>query len=69
MYEAQCSKNNLLEPTELVEKINAVIKETKIGEQTFNQQSKIFRNKNTVPVKQLFALYAINKIATIANSE
>lgn len=69
MYEAQCSSNNLLEPTALVERINIVIKETKIGEQTFKQRTKIFRNKDTVPVKQLFALYAINKIATIANSE
>ena len=28
----------------------------------------VFKHKEKVPVKQYFALYAINKIATIANN-
>jgi DNA (cytosine-5)-methyltransferase 1 len=69
MYEEQRSSNNLLEPTELVEKINSIIEKTNVGQATFKQRRKIFKNKEVVPVKQLFALYAINKVATIANSE
>lgn len=69
MYEAQCSRKNLLEPTELVERVKALINSTKVGQQKFTQREVIFKDKDEVPVKQLFALYAINKIATIANKK
>jgi DNA (cytosine-5)-methyltransferase 1 len=69
MYEAQRSNKGLLEPTELVEKVGAIIKKTKVGSGTFKQKERVFKHKDVVPIKQLFALYAINKIATIANSE
>jgi DNA (cytosine-5)-methyltransferase 1 len=69
MYEVQKSKEIYLEPTTLVEKIAEIIKELKIEDEKFEQRKTIvFKNKETVPLKQLFALYAINKIATIANS-
>ena len=29
----------------------------------------IFKHKNKIPVRQLFALYAINKISSTANSK
>src|SRR5690554_2588286 len=66
LYEQQKSKSNLTEPTELVdtvqEKLNELDLEDKELEQT---KDKIFRHKDKVPVKQLFALYAINKISSI----
>lgn len=69
MYENQVSINNLLEPTELIEEINQIIEEIGLENQIFEQQeSKIFINKEKVPLSQLFALYAINKISTTANS-
>lgn len=69
MYEVQKPIEIYLEPTTLVEKIAEIINELKIENEKFEQQKMIvFKNKETVPLKQLFALYAINKIATIANS-
>jgi len=69
MYEVQKPKATYLEPTTLIEKIAEIIKELKIENEKFEQHKTIvFKDKETVPLKQLFALYAINKIATIANS-
>lgn len=69
MYEVQKPREIYLEPTTLVEKIAEIINGLKIENEKFEQQKTIvFKNKETVPLKQLFALYAINKIATIANS-
>ena len=70
MYELQKSENSLFEPTELVEHIATIITNLKIDEQEFNQETKkFFINKDIVPLKQLFALYAINKVTTYANSK
>jgi DNA (cytosine-5)-methyltransferase 1 len=70
MYEIQTSKSNYLEPTLLVEKVANIIGGLKIDNAIFDQSAVIiFKDKKTVPLKQLFALYAINKIATIANSK
>ena len=52
-----------MEPTELVEEVANVIEGLKIEEDEFVQNGNIiFKQKKTVPVTQLFALYAINKI-------
>ena len=68
MYELQRSKDNLLEPTELLEEAANIIEKLDINDQKFIQDTKVvFRNKSVVPAKQLFALYAINKISSIAN--
>lgn len=68
MYELQRSQGDLIEPTELMEKLAYIINNLKIDEQKFIQNGTvIFKNKKVVPVKQLFALYAINKISSIAN--
>lgn len=68
MYEIQKSKSNYLEPTHLVEKVANIIECLKIGDKNFDQkETVIFQDKKDVPLKQLFALYAINKIATDAN--
>lgn len=68
LYEQQKSSEKLSEPTELVDLIQATIKNLEIIDKEFEQgENKIFEHKEKVPVKQLFALYAINKISTIAN--
>ena len=68
LYEQQKSSEKLIEPTELVDLIQATIKNLEIIDKEFEQgENKIFEHKEKVPVKQLFALYAINKISTIAN--
>jgi DNA (cytosine-5)-methyltransferase 1 len=69
MYEEQFAFNNLLEPTELVEKVSKIINEIDFNNSHFTQNGTvIFENKDIIPMSQFFALYAINKISTIANS-
>lgn len=68
MYEKQYSKNDFLEPTQLVEVLNEVINKLSIDHDEFVQNNHtIFKDKESVPLKQLFALYAINKISSTAN--
>lgn len=68
MYEVQQSSKSILEPTELVDEIKKIIDKINIEEPQFVQNGTvIFENKKIVPTKQLFALYAINKISTTAN--
>ena len=68
MYELQKSKDGLLEPTELIEEVSRIIKKIVLKQEMYLQSGQeVFKNKQVVPVKQLFALYAINKISTIAN--
>lgn len=70
MYEIQRSKDHFLEPTYLVERIACIIDGLKIDDMTFDQTDKVvFQDKTTVPLKQLFALYAINKVASTANKK
>ena len=70
MFEMQVSYNNLLEPTKLVDEVKKIINKIEIDENQFIQKDFIiFKNKQVVPTTQLFALYAINKICTTANSK
>ena len=56
-----------LEPTELVDEVRSVIEKLGVKKEEYIQEDKvIFIYKKAVPVKQLFALYAINKICSIA---
>lgn len=68
MFELQKSIGDFLEPTRLVDEVGNIIEKTIIDEPNFVQINTTIFLKKTVPTKQLFALYAINKIATIANS-
>jgi DNA (cytosine-5)-methyltransferase 1 len=69
MYEVQQSKDGLLEPTVLVEEVGKLIEQIVNVQEIFVQKGKIiFKNKQAVPLRQLFALYAINKISSIANN-
>jgi DNA (cytosine-5)-methyltransferase 1 len=68
LYELQTSNTKHTEPTELVDLVQEIIDELKIENVEIEQKKLIvFKHKEKVPVKQFFALYAINKISTIAN--
>ena len=70
MYEEQRAFKNLLEPTTLVERVNKIINEIKFENKKYKQHDKnVFKNKSIVPMSQVFALYAINIIASIANKK
>jgi len=70
MYEKQVSVKNLKEPTILVDEIAEIIEKVGCPNSTFEQSEKVvFENKSIVPIKQVFALYAINKISSIANNK
>lgn len=68
MYEIQHSKSGLLEPTVLVDEVRRMIETLNIEQEKYIQNDKIiFKIKQSIPLKQLFALYAINKVSSIAN--
>ena len=70
LYELQISTTKHIEPTELVDLVQEIIDELKIENVEIEQKKLIvFKHKEKVPVKQFFALYAINKISTIANGK
>lgn len=69
-YELQVSDCSFSEPTELVEEISYILNQIKLKKSEFEQDGAVvFEHKKIIPVKQLFALYAINKISSIANSK
>jgi len=68
LYEFQKSTIRYTEPTELVDLVQEIIDELKVENVEVEQKKLIvFKHKEKVPLKQIFALYAINKISTIAN--
>jgi DNA (cytosine-5)-methyltransferase 1 len=70
MYELQASKDGYLEPTKLVDEVTTIVnKYAKRGE-LYEQKKvqKVFK-KDIVPVRQLFALYALNKICSVTNNK
>jgi DNA (cytosine-5)-methyltransferase 1 len=68
LYELQKSNSKYKEPTELVASIQELIEELNIAITEVEQNRiKVFKYKDKVPLRQYFALYAINKISTIAN--
>lgn len=70
MFEQQKSLGKYKEPTELVDELGLILKKININNEKLNQDvQKVFQFKDTVPLKQLLALYAINKITTIANNK
>jgi DNA (cytosine-5)-methyltransferase 1 len=70
MYEKQISVEKLKEPTILVDEIADIIEKVGCPNSSFEQGDIIvFKNKSKVPIKQVFALYAVNKISSIANNK
>lgn len=68
LYEQQKSNSTYAEPTELVDSVQELIIKLDIKNVEVEQKKlKVFIHKENVPIKQYFALYAINKISTIAN--
>lgn len=68
MFEQQKSRDNYLEPTKLIFEARKIISESLTESVDFTQNNlEVFKHKKTVPATQLFALYALNKISTIAN--
>ena len=68
MYETQRSKDGFLEPIYLIERIGRIIEQLDISDESYSQgRNKLFKDKSEVPLKQLYALYAINKVSSIAN--
>jgi len=68
LYEKQKSNEQYLEPTQLIENVAKIISNLKLEKLYFIQkEEKIFKKKERIPVKQLFALYAINKISSLAS--
>lgn len=70
MYETQKPQRNYLEPTELIEEVSFIIEKLKVKDrEIILSKEKIFLHKNYVPLSQLFALYAVNKISSNSNFE
>lgn len=69
MYEQQRSEGNKQEPTYLIDSLREIINQIPIENELFEQThfEKVFHFKNKVPLKQVLALYGVNKIATLAN--
>ena len=69
-YELQISNCKVSQPTELIEEITNILNKIKFEQDEFVQNRTIvFKHKNKIPVKQLFALYAVNKISSTANNK
>jgi DNA (cytosine-5)-methyltransferase 1 len=69
MYETQHSNGKYIEPVELVDTIGKFIEAIEIKEPNFIQDGKTPFRKKSVPKKQVMALYAINKVCSVANGE
>lgn len=70
MYEKQICIDDLLEPTLLIDKIPEIIESVGCPNELFEQDEiTVFKNKEKVPVSQLFALYAVNRISSKVNQK
>ena len=69
LYENRCGEGEYLGPMELVEGICEIIEKFDMKDPLFVQEPMSLFKKASVPKKQVMALYAINKICSIANGE
>jgi len=67
MYEQQQDMDNYMEPTSLIERVAIIIDQLGSTEPFEQTEQVIFPDKTVVPQSQIMALYAINKICTVAN--
>ena len=67
LYEQQRDQKNYMEPTALVEKLANIIDRCCAKGLFAQKDLVIFPDKETVPQSQVMALYAINKICSVAN--
>jgi DNA (cytosine-5)-methyltransferase 1 len=69
LYETRSSVGGYLEPTRLIDEVAGLVnKFAKQGEVYEQQEGKVFK-KDIIPKRQLFALYALNKISTVTNNK
>ncbi len=68
MYENHKSIKGFLEPTKLVEEVAKIINRFNKANELFIQNGHKIFEKETVPKNQLYALYVLNKIITVANN-
>ena len=70
LHDDQNNKGKFLKPFDLIESVKILIDKIEFKEKDYYQTYKrIIKAKEVVPKKQILALYAINKITTIANSK
>lgn len=70
LYENYADLKKYKNPITLIEEISTIINSMGVNEIDFIQnETKVFKHKDSVPLKQLFALYAVNKITSIANEK
>ncbi len=69
MFEVQRNSGKYIEPVELVHWIAQIIDALVTEESNFDQNELRLFKKKSMPKKQVMALYAINKISSIANGE
>jgi len=70
LYENHTNQKKFKNPVSLIEEISVIIDHMQIEKLTFQQNEvKIFKHKDSVPLKQLFALYVINKLSSKANEK
>ena len=67
MHEICGPVDNFLEPAVLIERIGIILDELEVHQDYLQLDREIFPDKCKVPQRQLLALYAINKISSVAN--
>lgn len=68
LYEQNLNETDYLGPIQLIELVRKKIDSLEFEQELFEQTEElIFKHKSDIPIKQLFALYAVNKISTTSN--
>lgn len=67
LHEAQQGRDGYSTPAELLEHVAALVNALAFAEKDIQLQDRRVFQKEIVPKKQVFALYAINKICSVAN--
>lgn len=69
MYEQQKCENGKREPTHLMDDLKKIIDDIELDKEIYsqNRSNVIFKFKDNIPVRQILALYGVNKITTLAN--
>lgn len=69
MYGKQQFTGIYSEPTLLIEEIARLIEIFQVGDKTSSQSPLVIFREKKIPDKQLFALYAINRISSTTNKK
>jgi len=67
LHEAQQGRDGYVTPAELLERVAELVDGIPFTEKDIQLKDKRVFRKAIVPKKQVFALYAINKICSVAN--